>query len=251
MPDTGSAKTGLVGNCALCLQSGHCLCSQEPPVAGAAAHSNFFCCPDFVVWPSPCSASAVERRGQGSATIQRSFGFNFCLQQALKTAVSPWIYCSATCTAARQWQKKRTDPRAMTFCTTSLTQAQWKKKKKSVSADVHVLAGLSRISTAFFWEKNQQRKKLWWAGAITQTLLHNSGDHFSDQAEKWVGSPVISHSKQRKATVIPQIWSPIADPTKNKLDKHGEEKRILTFLLPTWIKLRVFFLIKLQLFKNI
>lgn len=129
MPDTGSAKIGLVGNCALCLQSGHCLCSQEPPVAGAAAHSNFFCCPDFVVWPSPCSASAVERRGQGSATIQRSFGFNFCLQQALKTAVSPWIYCSATCTAARQWQKKRTDPRAMTFCTTSLTQAQQKKKK--------------------------------------------------------------------------------------------------------------------------
>lgn len=131
MPDTGSAKTGLVGNCALCLQSGHCLCSQEPPVAGAAAHSNFFCCPDFVVWPSPCSAFSVERRGQGSATIQRSFGFNFCLQQALKTAVSPWIYCSATCTAARQWQKKRTDPRAMTFCTTSLTQAQWKKKKIS------------------------------------------------------------------------------------------------------------------------
>lgn len=28
--------------------------------------------------------------------------------------------------------------------------------------------------------KKQQR----WAGAMTQTLLHNSEDHFSDQAEK-------------------------------------------------------------------
>lgn len=108
------------------LESGHCPCS--------CCHRNFFCCADFVVWPSPCSASAVERRGQYSATIQRLSGLQFLFAAGFKKLqphqASPWICCSDTSTAVRQWQKKRTDSRAVTFCPTSLTPAQQRKKKK-------------------------------------------------------------------------------------------------------------------------
>lgn len=207
-------KLGLLGSCALCRQSAHCLCSQEPSVAGAAAHSNFFCCPDFVVWPSPCSAFAAERRGQGSATIQRSFGFNFCLQQALKTPISPgkpldlllWhLYCSQ----AMAEEKNRSQGHDILHNFPDTRTAKKKKKKKSVSTHVHVLAGLSRISTAFFWKKTaevgrcydtnstaQFRGSLQWPGREMSLQLSD----FPLQAEKSHSYPtdMVSNSRSNK-----------------------------------------------------
>lgn len=159
MPDTGSAKTGLVGKSCPVPESGCCPCSQEPPVA--AAHNNFFCCPDFVVWPNPCSASAVERRGQYSATIQRLHGLQFLFATGFKNCklirqALGFIALTPALQSGNEMSRRKEQIPGLWHFAQLPRHKHSKGKKKKISADVHVLVGW--ISTAFFWKINSRGK---------------------------------------------------------------------------------------------
>lgn len=208
MPDTGSAKSGFVVKSCPVLEPGHCPCSQEPPLAAAAAHRNFFCCPDFVVWPSPRSASVEERRGQCSATVQRSCGLQFLFARGFKscnfTKQALGFIALTPALQSGNGRGKKHIPGLWHFAQLPWQKHSIEKKIKNFNNQCWCSCSCLVLQNihCFLLENKQQRKKLWWADVMAQTLLHNLEDHSSEQAEKWVCSWVTSHSKKRKTTVM-------------------------------------------------
>lgn len=88
-------------------------------------------------------------------------GFNFCLQQALKncnlTRQALGFVALTPALQSGNGRRKEQIPGLWHFA-----QSPWhqhsKEKKKKINADVHVLVGLSRISTAVFWKINSRGK---------------------------------------------------------------------------------------------
>lgn len=104
MPDTASARTGLVGKSCPVPESGTAL-HQEPPVAVAAATIISFVAQILLFGQALAQLLLWREEANTQAPFRGRVGSNSCVQQALETAGSsgkPWIYCSDTSTAARQ-----------------------------------------------------------------------------------------------------------------------------------------------------
>lgn len=224
------------------------------PAPGASSccsccHNHFFCCPDFVVWPSPCSASAVERRGQYSGTIQRSCGLQFLCATGFRNCrlirqALDLLLWHQHCSQAMKWAEEKNRFQGYDilpkFPDTSTA------KKKNLSADVDVLARW--ISTAFFWKINSTGKCCG-EQVLQHKLCCTIQRITSVSRQRNVCSWVISHSKKWEKPQLSWRYG-LQQHIQQKMCRQTE-KRILIFLLPTWFKSLMFFLIKLQLFKNI